>query len=721
MPIRTKQDIAALKKLAGALGVQTLFVDASGERREASVESLKAIVGALGYPVRSARELPGQLKAVSKDIASRRIEPVIVGWAGRATKVPVRLKDEEAPKRISAEVSLEGGDSRTFKLSADELKIVRKRDADGESRSFAAVTLPRDLPEGYHTLTLTIGRTVHEARLIVAPKVSYRHDAGRCDREWGLFCPIYALRSDRNMGCGDLTDFEEVIRITRERGGRVVATLPLLAAFLDEPFDPSPYSPVSRLFWNELFIDPERVAEFEDCASAKRMVASQSFRRQVESLKTGEIVQYRRAAALKRRVLEALCATFEEGDGFERAEFKAFERARPDLWRYAHFRAALERQKVSWREWPRDVIKNVLKSKKRSDDELAAYHAYAQFCFFRQFEALSADIRASEGLVYLDLPVGVHPDGFDVCSNEKLFALNMSVGAPPDPFFTGGQDWGFPPMHPRELKESGYAHFIDALRNHMRACDVLRLDHVMAFDRLFWIPVGSGADGGVYVEYDGEAFAAILCLESHRNRCRLIGENLGTVPPKVNKRLERHEMGGMYIVQYESQPEAKTALRAVPANAAASVNSHDMPTFRAWIESRDVKDRIDVGMLDPEMERDERGARTRHVEALKRFLRGKKLTPRVQAETGDLLDASLMFMASSEAELLIVNPEDLWGETHWQNIPGTMVQHPNWRHVFRYQIDAIEADPEIGGLFDRIEEQRDSGRSQKRRGSRVMR
>ena len=72
---------------------------------------------------------------------------------------------------------------------------------------------------------------------------------------WGIFAPVYALHSKRNPTAGDLTDFENLIDWMHDLGGSVAATLPLLGAFLDEPFEPSPYSPATRLFWNEFYID----------------------------------------------------------------------------------------------------------------------------------------------------------------------------------------------------------------------------------------------------------------------------------------------------------------------------------------------------------------------------------------------------------------------------------------------------------------------------------
>src|SRR4029079_1082368 len=173
-----------------------------------------------------------------------------------------------------------------------------------------------------------------------------------------------------------------------------------------------------------------------------------------------------------------------------------------------------------------------------------------------------------------------------------------SAGAPPDTFFTKGQNWGFPPLQPDRLRDSGYRHLIDCLRHHLAHAGLLRIDHVMQFHRLFWIPQGMDASGGVYVRYPAEEFFAILSLESHRHQAIIVGENLGTVPPEIGEAMDRHDVLGMYVVQYELQPGSQ-GLREPPARSVASLNTHDMPTFRAFWEAKDVDDLEDLGLFDP--------------------------------------------------------------------------------------------------------------------------
>src|SRR5262249_29198369 len=188
-----------------------------------------------------------------------------------------------------------------------------------------------------------------------------------------------------------------------------------------------------------------------------------------------------------------------------------------------------------------------------------------------QVESLANRAKRQGAFLYLDLPLGLHPDSYDTWRHRQFFVKGMSAGAPPDPVFTNGQNWGFPPMHPRQMRENMHQYTIAYIRNHLQHCGLLRVDHVMGLHRLYWIPEGfSGADG-VYVEYPAEELYAILSLESHRNNAGIIGENLGTVPDQVSAAMGRHNIRPMYVVQYEIVEEGTDdTLRPPPSGSMAS-------------------------------------------------------------------------------------------------------------------------------------------------------
>src|SRR6202044_3969825 len=132
--------------------------------------------------------------------------------------------------------------------------------------------------------------------------------------------------------------------------------------------------------------------------------------------------------------------------------------------------------------------------------------------------------------LYRDLAVGADPSGAETWSNQQTVVMQARVGAPPDIYNPAGQDWGLPPFHPRALRSEGYRSFIELLRANMRHAGGLRIDHVMGLQHLFWVPAGKPPAEGAYVRYPMDDLIGILALESPRQRCLVVGEDLGTVP-----------------------------------------------------------------------------------------------------------------------------------------------------------------------------------------------
>ena len=114
--------------------------------------------------------------------------------------------------------------------------------------------------------------------MISAPLRAYAGEEA-VHRDWGCFLPLYSLRSERNWGAGDFTDLHNLTNWVAEQGGSLVGTLPMLAAYLDEPCEPSPYAPASRLAWNEFYVDVERIPEFAACPQAAERIGSAAFKK----------------------------------------------------------------------------------------------------------------------------------------------------------------------------------------------------------------------------------------------------------------------------------------------------------------------------------------------------------------------------------------------------------------------------------------------------------
>jgi 4-alpha-glucanotransferase len=533
-----------------------------------------------------------------------------------------------------------------------------------------------------------------------------------------VFLPLYALRTARSWGAGDLTDLGALAEWTAGLGGGVVATLPILATFLDEPYEPSPYAPASRLFWNELYLDPQRLPEATLCPAAQRLLESTELRDEIHALAAQPLVDYPRLLTLKRRVLEEMAAWFFAHPTAGRQDLEGFLAARPEVADWAAFRAVGDRRGESWQAWPERLRAGVL-APADYDEEDRRYHLWVQWAMARQVEEAARQARRHGPGLYLDMPLGVHASSYDVWRERDLFAEGVSAGAPPDAFFTKGQDWGFPPLRPERLRERGYDYLIASLRHHLRHAGVLRLDHVMQLHRLFWVPRGLGAAGGVYVRYPHEELYAVLALESCRHQAMIVGENLGTVPPEVNQAMDRHGVLGMYVLQYELAPGAPGDAglqREPPPGSVASLNTHDMPTFRGFCEGRDVEDLRRLGFFDDGQAREERQRRGAQLQQLAARVTAADSGPGSGNAGGTGRDGGgddpyplvlrhlQEHLAASPARLVLVNLEDLWQETEPQNVPGTQDhQRPNWRRKARLSLEEMSRRPEVVGALQRID------------------
>ncbi len=675
----------------------------------------------LGASLETPTEIASALRERRQQLWREPTGPVLVAWQGQPASVEVRLPAGLADRPIDCAIRLETGEELTAPLRGARRKTLEQVRVEGRDYVSQRVEFPahrlRELPVGYHELTIETEGGRHGSLLVVAPVKAYRptsNDRAKGSaRTWGVFLPLYALHSATSWGAGDFGDLSKLMDWTARLGGGVVATLPLLASFLDQPYDPSPYAPVSRLFWNEFYVDPGAIPELRHCTAAQEALGSPRMKEACAALRSASLVDYGRQMALKREVLELLGAAV-AGQGAPRAEeFRRYVQSHPMLQDYARFRAAGERFQSGWEDWPAGPRDGVI-----GDDEIdqAAlnYHLYAQWVAHEQVSSLAEQAsRAGEGL-YLDLPLGVHRQGYDVWRERASFVLGASGGAPPDSVFTKGQDWGFAPLHPQGIRHSRYRYVIEYLRHHMSLAKVLRVDHVMGLHRLYMIPRGLEATQGVYVRYRAEELYAILSVESHRHRTWLVGENLGTVPGHVNASLARHEVHAMYVVQYEMTPKARPILRDVPRQSVASMNTHDMPTFEAYCRGLDLDDRLAMGLMNQSEADQERRVRGELLRKLAALLRRKRFMTGKSPGTAALLSGCLALLSASRAPLVLVNLEDLWLEAEPQNVPDSKESRPNWARKAAHGLEAFSDLPQVINVLSRVDQLRRGAQASRR-------
>jgi 4-alpha-glucanotransferase len=729
-----------LVELARLYGVMPSYREREdGPERPATEDALLGVLRALGAPVERPGDVDEAVRARRAELTGALAPPVAVAWssdtAGAVASVTVHLAESERSRGLDCRLELEDGGASEWRAGADALDP----EPDGgraEHRSVRArLNVPDRLPHGYHRLTLRAGGREASTSIVSAPTTTWE-PPGEQAGDLGLFLPLYALRTERSWGTADLSDLHALLGWSAERGARFVGTLPLTAAFLGQgrtPLAPSPYAPASRLFWNELYLDVERAPGLDAAPEARALLTSSELRAAIGRAREGRRVRYRDAMALKRDAIDALASGLAPAGAPLSGPLAAYADAHPEAVEYARFRAATERL-GPWPGWPA-AARLGAEPADATGDAAVRSHLYAQWAMTLQMAELTGDARAA---LYLDLPLGAHSDGFDVWRYRSAFATGLSGGAPPDAFQERGQDWGFPPLHPHRTRDDGHAYTRRSLRHLMGPAGMLRLDHVMWLHRLYCIPEGHAPLDGAYVRYPAEELYAILCLESNRSRCEVVGEDLGTVPDEVRDAMERHRLRRMYVLPFELDVD-EARLSAPQPLSVASVGTHDLPPFAAQWTGADVDRKLGLGVLDEDATERQHLERQRWREALLAVLAGLGKAARpgegegtrrrgaypghgAAAETavgaaraGDVaatgaLLAALTALAASPARHLLVNLEDLWGELESQNMPGT-VSGENWTLRSPHALETWAALPGLEKTIAQLVETRRKGKA----------
>jgi 4-alpha-glucanotransferase len=572
-----------LRQRAAELGAEVSYWDVAGQLHHVPETTLRAAVDVL--------------EADAAAGGSRQLDPVIVGPPAR---VPVgSLTDLE----------LTLADRTTIELEPEH----------------GTVALPPDVPVGCHRLAGSGPGGDEVATLVVSPR-TMPSDPGLAGGV-AVFVPTYALW-EVNAPLPSFGQLGALVARAPRIGIDVVMTLPLYAGFFDEPFDPSPYAPVSRLHWNELYInDPSLPA-------APVPVK-------------GELLDWRGLARRRRGQLLDLCRDL---DPYLETAVDRFVAERPDVAAFARYRTEHPDPGDAGR--PGELVR-------RS-------HEVAQYLAHRELAAVEGPGRAVLGL---DLPIGSHPEGFETWAHPDLFAPGMSVGAPPDEFFAEGQDWGFPPQLPGAARRSGHELWRRLVARAGEHASLLRIDHVMGVHRLWWIPAGAGARDGVYVRYPREELLAVIAAQAATTNTTIVGENLGTVPDEVTEAMERWHMLGMFEEQFLLYDQQDGDLEAIPARSVAGIRTHDMPAFAAAFAG------------------DATGEVYRYQRRLEAAL-GRHIGERA----ADVLDGALERLAASDAYLVVADLDDLVGETAPHNVPGQVLETTWRRRLRRPASEILAGD-----------------------------
>lgn len=724
-------DSNALAALCFRCGIDTDYYDYWGTRHPVSEATCLALLRAIGIDIADAADAARAL-TILVDESWRETTPAThVVLEGGTVQLPLVLPEAHAEDPLHWRLTLESGEVTEGVFVPSALPPDETRNIDGVVLTRRTLKLPALAELGYHRWELVhnpgIDGPTASTLLVVCPLRCYEPPALAGEgRLWGPVIQLYALRSRHNWGIGDFSDLRSAGDFAASAGAAMVGLNPLHALFTEYPEKASPYSPSLRTAFNPLYLDVEAVEDFLECEPARRHVRNPAFQDLLETLRQESLVDYADVSRLKHEVLTMLYRHFRQHHlqtGSARGlAFREFQAAGGDLLRrYALFEALhrhLRRDDPSrwgWPAWPdayRDPDATTVRSFALKQEADIEYFEYLQWQIALQLASVRAAMRQA-GMplgLYMDLAVGVDPGGAETWAHANWYALDVHVGAPPDEFNPSGQNWGLPPLIPRRLAAAGYAPYIAALRATMRYAGALRIDHVMGLMRLFWVPAGMPSTQGAYVRYPLQDMLGILALESQRNACIVIGEDLGVVPEEIRAAMPRHNLLSYRLLYFEREDDGFKPAEHYSRQALVAVSTHDLPTLRGFWLGDDLADQEKLGLFPSAAVR-ERMTLQRAQDRVRLPLALEKagllpantaVAAAALAEVGpDFVQAVHAYIARAPAQLLAVQMEDLLGQVEQVNLPCTSeAQRPNWRRKLPVTVEEWAAVPGMGSLLD---------------------
>ena len=709
-----------INELSDICGIEPEYWDIFGKKHTASIDTRKAVLRAMRLNIETAEDIANEIRKRRWKSWIGFLEPVhVISVNAREISIPVYIPVNEAEEsRLTISCSLEDESIHTILqkhiIPGKDIAISEQQWID--RKRYIKVFLhieQRDI--GYYVLRVECkhpdkifpeksNKLQKSSRIIITPDVCYLPENLRNGKAWGLSINLYAIRSEQNWGIGDFTDLKRIVRWVAGFKGSLVGINPLHVIPNTSPFGASPYSPISRLYKNFIYLDIEGIPEVKESEDAGKFMSSKKYSQKLDELRKADLIDYEAVASLKEKILKYAFSVFykkhylrDTGRGREFKKYISEEGLA--LESFAIFMALSEHMKKtknahSWQEWPRkyhNLSGKAVDAFRKEHKKEIYFYQYVQWLIDKQLREISEEVE-NHGLnagLYYDLAIGSLSAGSDAWAYQDVIADRADVGAPPDDFSPDGQKWGFPPLIPEKLKGNAYELFIQTMRRCMKYGRAIRIDHALGLFRLFWIPDGMTTEDGAYVACYSDDLLRIIALESTLNRTMVIAEDLGTMGEHVRETLKRFQMLSYRLFYFERNYPDPSFLPPgkYPDMALCAVTTHDLPTLYGYWRGRDIETRRSVGKyLNEEQWEQQIQDRERDKRLILTALRFQGLInddfpsdpDMIPEMTAELCLAIYKYLALSPCKLLLVSLDDIIGTLDQQNMPGTVDSYPNW-------------------------------------------
>ncbi len=718
-----------IQLLADKKGIAREYLDATNKLVKISDESRKNVLEILGYPVEDEKALQLILDKEELEPFKNVLDPVQVINDEDLKQFYIRTPEsfgEDENATLSVSLKLEDGRVIERELPLEQVEIADFKSVAGTVYDIRRYSLISDLPYGYHECSVVVkanGKTLKSIpmSLIITPVKMYTPESILNGKKvWGVSSQLYSVRSRNNWGIGDFADLKQLLLGVHKCGGQFVGLNPMHAGYPAIPDESSisPYSPSSRNWVNIVYISVNSVPELAHCKEALDLINSEKFQQKLRVLRDKEYVDYRGVIEAKLQVLRMIFDNVKVDDkrSSRGNKFNEFvERGGENLINFAtydamqHYFYSQGVDAYSWEKFPKeyqDIHSTFVESWRKQHQQDVMFYCYLQFLAYEQL-ADAYNTAKNDGMLigtYRDLAVGVAKQSCDVWADvDNVFRTKGSIGAPPDPLGPLGQNWGLAPMAPSALKACAYKPMIAMYKANMQSCGAIRIDHAAGLFRLWITKTCEPASTGAYVHYDMHDLLGIIALESHRNKCLVITEDLGTIPVELTKALRKVGAFSYKIFFDEkAQDGGYIAPRDYISQAMSALTTHDMPTLVGWWGCFDLDLGIKLGLYTQKEADDLRAAREESKQRILDSLHGlgsisdsytRNAKESVMNE--ELATAIQIHMCTGSCSLFSSQIEDWIGVDKPVNVPGTYTEYPNWRRKLTADLEDIFANQHV--------------------------
>lgn len=706
-----------LQELAELAGISSSYVDKTGKTHYTTDDVRRFFLKNMGYFAETETEIEMSLKILRK----QRLLPFVMSF----------FEDEKI------EFVINGDEKYELLLKDEKQNIIQTKFVSGRQKVCLS-----GLNSGYYNLILRNENLQCESLLIYAPKKCWQPTFLR-EKEhiFGTAVMLYALHSEHSMGIGDFGDLAEIVKLTAQNGGDAVGINPLgvMSPFTqnEERFasgrqsDVSPYRTLSRLFVNYIYLDLPEEEDFKNSALVQAYMNLPETKEELARLKAGDKVEYAAVLLLKKQILEMMFQYFENAASAERKnEFAAYIQEKgAELENLAVFEALLEKNEPAdyWRFWS-EAYRNANSPEIRIfKQEYQAKIKFYQYCHWladkqvKKVQKLAVSLGMKLGL-YTDMPIGAASNGAEVWENPDAYVLDAGIGAPADPMRPRGQSWGFTPYHPQRLMAQYYAPFIKLVQENMQYSGALRIDHAMGLHRLFWgfFTADNPVVQGAYVYYNIKDLVAILCLESNRHKCLVIGEDLGTVPNGFREYMAEHNLLSYKVFCRQKEKNGSfIAPEKYMYLSLAQPSTHDQATACGFWQNEDIEvfNRSGLYVNEKQYSDNLEGRRSDRENMLQAFEQQRLINTDEQqqmqqsAVSGTPAPEHIElrineYCARTNSAVFLVRLNDIYRQQALDNAPGTVQEYPNWRIKMSVSVEQIKQSQEFAEMMRLIKTNR---------------